>query len=106
MRPIDADALKHELLTNLNFMLYDGTRMDTGDLLMRRGDVMGLIIDQPTLDYAPVVHGEWEKEQNGFIPADICCSECGKKYNFFAPPNFCPNCGANMMDGGWKHDET
>ena len=108
MRPIDADALSALLFERMGECerIANEWSKDSYGGCVYYGKTTALYEIQlaieremPTLDYAPVVHGEWKEEQNGFIPADICCSECGKKYNFFVPPNFCPNCGARN-DGG------
>ena len=56
------------------------------------------IMDLPTADVVPVVHGRWiEDEGEGYH--GIHCSRC----NFSIPYgnvrmgyNFCPNCGAKM----------
>ena len=51
----------------------------------------------PTVDAEPVRHGRWDEP----YPFDIwdCykCSCCG--YTDDREYNFCPNCGAKMMDG-------
>ena len=54
----------------------------------------------PAADVAPVVHGRWVHDgcriENGI---DWChCSECGKSDNFCARTNYCPKCGAKMME--------
>ena len=58
------------------------------------------IENAPTVDAAPVVHGEWVKSNphNRFMD----CSVCGF-YQDHTTFNYCPNCGAKM-DGG-KKDE-
>ena len=61
---------------------------------------MEIVATAPTADVAPVVHGQWN--------ADETCSVCGKKstegldatkWNYWFP-NYCPNCGAKMDEGG------
>lgn len=55
-----------------------------------------------------VVHGRWiEKKLDNFRKWELRCSECGwvgiSNYDAYDEPfdfNYCPNCGANMMDGG------
>lgn len=56
--------------------------------------LVGAIRSEPTLDYAPVRHGEWKKRKNWF---KYVCSECSHEYE--AVSHYCPNCGAKM-DGG------
>ena len=64
-----------------------------------------MVLDQPTADVAPVVHGEWIHSSRGFdVGGDYECSLChspsgikhfynGEKYAY------CPDCGTRM-DGG------
>lgn len=58
------------------------------------------ILDMPTADVAPVVHGEWK-----FVKTDendmtvVQCSNCG--INRYGTPVYCSRCGAKM-DGGSK----
>lgn len=62
---------------------------------------VGVIMNLPAADVAPVVHGEWIK-RDGYTE----CSAC--EYWYDSPDseepgdrsNFCPNCGAKM---GGKH---
>ena len=85
MRLIDADAVLEIL--------------ETRDNPFVRVAVMH-INNAPTID--PVKHGRWVSIEDKYI--DVCkCSECevieyfNKGWKKF---NFCPNCGAFMMDGG------
>ena len=111
MRPIDADALssllfkrmgEYETLTNdLPKHSYEGC--------VYYGKVTALYeaqlaIDRiiPTLDLAPVVHGEWKNcGQLSKTTWLHRCSLCGCPQDY--AHNYCPNCGAKM-DGG-KKDE-
>lgn len=69
-------------------------------------------------DVAPVVHGEWEYDNNAtdFGIGGYVCSKCKNRNNnlplsrvknvyMFAGSKFCPNCGAKM-DGGEKDAEV
>ena len=94
MRPIDADVLVSDIESARNMFFHSPyERMSHED---RIEFALNMVEDVPTLDYAPIRHGEWVTKPDGFIPADIYCSECGKRYNFFYNPNYCPNCGARM----------
>ena len=74
-------------------------------------DVVGSAIYKlPAADVVPVKHGHWKKgkgyerpTENGFVHDDKyicdCCGWgccCETKLDF----NFCPSCGAKIMDGG------
>ena len=60
----------------------------------------------PAADVAPVVHGEWQGEGDGYADGEIVldvwyCSECGYCIDDGTDdphilPNYCPNCGARM----------
>lgn len=100
MRPIDADAIRARHISAARYFKGFKNGKEFTKLI---GVLVKRIDEAPTLDYAPVRHGEWVTKPDGFIPAEICCSECGKRYNFFYKPNYCPNCGAKM-DGGKKDD--
>lgn len=57
----------------------------------------------PTADVAPVKHGHFRRLT--FSDDTIICSECKMAYNIFETNgaenfNFCPHCGAKIMDGG------
>lgn len=65
----------------------------------------------PTIDAAPVVHGQWE-ECDDDVNAWIRCPECGfeQDIDYFGDHRheiedykLCPSCGARM-DGGEEHE--
>lgn len=87
MRPIDADALVE---------LYDFPPEYAEALSVPIPIVVQNILDMPTLDYAPVVHGEWVRQDETYTRFQ--CSSC-KSENHGRRWPFCPNCGAKM-DGG------
>lgn len=58
-------------------------------------------------DVAPVKHGHFRRLT--FSGDTIICSECKMAYNIFETNgaenfNFCPHCGAKIMDGGDNDD--
>lgn len=55
----------------------------------------------PAADVQPVRHGRWVKTigENGVTSA-CRCNLCGFEDNRYSLFNYCPNCGAHMMDGG------
>ena len=103
MRPIDADALKDNLIATLAVYRRNAKYDKT---LVPYKRVIGIISSAPTIDAVSVVHGEWLDEHedgHGFWVGT--CSQCGKARRI---DNFCPNCGAKM-DGerkGERVDET
>ena len=58
------------------------------------------IDDATTVEAVEVVHGQWIVCGDGeYVP--FKCSACGKNTSWYhaQTANYCPNCGANMMDG-------
>lgn len=98
MRPIDADAL------------YDTIHDNACHDVLGIADVLDFIEIAPTLDLAPVVHGEWVEDwredtrmaNRGGFPVirkfGYKCSLCGRKEK--TRYEYC-HCGAKM-DGGKK----
>ena len=75
---------------------------------MTKQSAYGMVENAPTVDAAPVVHGEWKE----WWPSSCAlimtgeemlyrCTRCDAKYADTS--NFCPNCGAKM-DGGNDND--
>ena len=68
-------------------------------------EAVDIIDDMPSADVRENVHGEWVKAPaEDWCTFDTCkCSECGvveyfnKGWKWF---NFCPNCGARMVNDG------
>lgn len=96
IRPIDANALA------LDF-LHDSK--DAGFFRAIYEGAAKRVHAAPTLDYAPVRHGEWipleEPQWNcfGLVTIGYRCSECGREESHNNEP-YC-HCGAKM-DGGEK----
>ena len=62
-------------------------------------DMRGDVIDAPTADVAPVVHGHWSRfYKSGIEVYDGAVSSCCDMWNE-RETHYCPNCGAKM-DGG------
>lgn len=87
--------------------------VDNG-LATTSADLAEILDELPAADVAPVRHGRWDGEGDGYAETedgemalvyDVWnCSECGYTIDegIDAPgllPNYCPNCGAKM-DGG------
>lgn len=71
-----------------------------------------LALDDCNVEFAPIKHGRWirgrfrHREKLEVIDG-ATCSECGAMYRRYQKaelgyddvvPNYCPNCGAQMMD--------
>ena len=93
MRPIDADRAL-EIVRDQGIAHPNAYHLTNYATLILR--------EAPTIDVAPVKHGQWEK-QSGLYS----CSECGTTCPYdvqadvieYWACNYCPNCGAKM-DGG------
>lgn len=61
-------------------------------------DIADLIDDIPAADVAPVVHGEWVRNNNEEICLTVKCSVCGMAQPLWAKRDykFCHDCGAKM----------
>lgn len=71
---------------------YDGHGIPSG---YNGGYAEAMNIAVEALKAEPVKHGRWIEDEYG-IPH---CSNCGA-INNTVYRNYCPNCGAQMMDGG------
>ena len=66
---------------------------------IHKNDLAEVLVNLPTVDAKPVVHGSWEKTR---LAGEYECSNCHSiEYESltksgFKLPNFCPNCGADM----------
>ena len=66
----------------------------------------------PAVEAEPVRHGRWEivivSTSNPYeSEIEEKCSLCGRfvqRYGTQPQDNYCPNCGAKMMDGGKQDD--
>ena len=75
-----------------------------GSSIWETCEVVEFLEDCPTVDAVEVVHGEWVVCGDGeYVP--FMCSACGKTTSWYhaQTANYCPNCGADMRDGG-KHE--
>lgn len=50
----------------------------------------------PTADVREVKHGRWEEIRNPYGELEGWICKCGRQV--VSKDNYCPNCGANMMD--------
>ena len=79
---------------------------NTPDIDLSGGRLEAAILKMPAADVAPVRHGRWDGEGDGYADGEIVidvwyCSECGYCIDDGTDdpnilPNYCPNCGALM----------
>lgn len=62
--------------------------------------VHGALLIVPAADVAPVRHGRWVINSDGYYPQ---CSQCMDEPQGGVMTDYCPNCGTKM-DGGVKRD--
>lgn len=54
------------------------------------------ILDAPTVDAVPIVHGHWDDSLDGITPYCSVCHRTHRGMN--RTPDYCPNCGATMKN--------
>lgn len=54
------------------------------------------ILNRPSADVVPVVHGRWEQTEAPFMNECEDCPVCGYRTVWGHRFNYCPNCGAKM----------
>ena len=62
-------------------------------------EVLGMIYEMPTADVAPVRHARWEVVIGSDGKEHMVCTGCRKQQELTGVFTYCPNCGANMMEG-------
>ena len=81
--------------------LIDADEIKLPNDLPYKASVKRVLIQAPTVDAEPVVHGKWlvlgQRTYGGGRCYTHYCSECGR--HGFDDYERCPNCGAKM-DGG------
>lgn len=98
MRPIDADALLKHRRNHGKPYAIDPIDKNIDDQLIE----LKHVLNAPTLDYAPVAHGEWSEVEGYDGDCHYQCSLCGEEWtlNDGTPlennMNYCPRCGARM----------
>lgn len=105
MRAIDADKIKQRLQEHHDFYAnaYGGYKNLPVKEKARVDEITSCIsevVNAPTLDVAPVRHGEWILRHIG-AGHYWECSVCHKNPCIYVTKDtkFCPNCGAKMDAG-------
>ena len=99
-RYINADKLI-ELLRDECAEVDDGNRdIDESTCLMTFRAMHEFVNKIPTADVQPVISGEWIPQKGVLhrLEIDGICSECGYVTGFYRFFNYCPNCGARMVE--------
>ena len=95
------EYINREAATMIAKILVDGA--NTRKAKVREEEVLKAMNSIPSIDVAPVVHGEWEENQRTSISERhreihyniYKCSRCNHA-NGRHKSNFCPYCGAAM----------
>lgn len=103
MRPIDADALKELVIETLERIAkMPAMNHEEMHVIAACRMLCEMIDDAPAIDYAPVMHGEWNEVEGYDGDCHYQCSLCGEEWtlNDGTPVennmNYCPRCGARM----------
>ena len=105
MRPIDADEVM-KIIEFENKWLFDA-KSNNDDTDIAFGAMICGINQIPTLDVKPVKQGEWVEYVHHMQYMDVTyhkCSICGSGMEI-GKPNFCPTCGAEMINSEWDEYE-
>lgn len=93
IRPIDANALLRRRRNFGKDYALDPVDKNIDDQLVDLRDVL----NAPTLDYAPVRHGEWEWDTMDVYMCSACSEKSHVKEVLGKPAwDYCPNYGAKM----------
>lgn len=102
MKLIDADALTEKLKKAIKSgkITRNSGAYCTASFQWWYDWLKRIVMRQPTVDAAPVVHAKWRRFVNGDGEYKYLCCECEKIISYeMGGANYCPNCGAKM-DGG------
>lgn len=109
MRPIDADALVSDIESARNMFFHSPYERRFHE--DRIEFALNMVEDVPTLDYAPVRHGEWVEKIEPYaytasgreihiFHCSVCDFTWANKRMVFDHFKHCPNCGAKMDKEG------
>ncbi len=107
VRPIDAEATYQAMVKTIVAMMRTKRWMRSDK--DNEDEILLVIQNAPTLDYAPVRHSQWlyrmySDTERATIDGELCCPECSHRFKRIKGTWFkhCPECGVKM-DGG-KND--
>lgn len=100
---IEREALETALNHRLNFLMAENGEYD--HYTSGFDEAVTRVEDFPSADAAPVVHGRWVEKEKYTFGIMYDCSLCENRILDNGHPwNYCPNCGADMREGGLTHD--
>ena len=85
-RMIDADKFLSSMIKRFKCVPLIGRNDYDCESLKR------MLIEAPTVDAVPVVHGRWITDEKGVT----YCGRCRIIDDYASVHNYCPNCGARM----------
>lgn len=110
MRLIDADALVYRLehsTTDTWARDLKAVRNWWPHAVGIKDNIVSLILNAPTADAVPVVHGRWRVSRASEISKTVWCTACGEEIYIHKNDTlkidrmpYCPNCGAKMDGDG------
>ena len=69
-----------------------------------KGKIRAVIEKEPGEDVQPVVHAHWIKTNYDYVDGTIYkCSNCNAE--LYSAWNYCPNCGAKMIEQQGSEDK-
>ena len=86
-----------------HYLCSDGTIIctDVGYVYEWIGEYAGVLMrSYPAADVAPVMHGEWVKDEHGALYCNICGNGAEERFGEQCETPYCNNCGAVMKNGG------
>lgn len=81
-------------------LIEEKKRMDNITHLEKTFQTGVLMRSYPAANDAPVVHGEWIKDEHGALYCNICGNGAEERFGEQCETPYCNNCGAVMKNGG------
>lgn len=101
---IDRQAILNHIEKIRRGVMMDGSRISS--IIVNGMDLCEkAVMNQPTVDAVPVVHGHWKEDTGGY--GFWICSHCGFVSEASAADllyRYCPHCGARMEESEEEKD--